>query len=509
MILRSIWLCSTACAFAAMAASAQAELKVNLLGTYETKVFDEGAAEIVAHDAKNQRLFIVNGNDKTIDVIDFKDPKAMKKIKSIDLSAHGKTANSVAIQGDRIAVAVEAQDKQANGKLLLLDLEGNVVSATEVGALPDMVAFTPDGRFAIVANEGEPSDDFKNDPEGSVSIVEIASGKVTAVSFDGLKKEDFGPSAHWPSPEGTSLAQDLEPEYIAVSEDSKTAFVSMQENNAMAVIDIASGKITKVFGLGLKDWKNYKFDVTDKDKATVLKSWPVLSMYQPDAIAPFTHNGATYIVTANEGDARDYDGYSEETRVGKLKLDPSKYPNAAELQDEKALGRLKTTTVKGDTDGDGDIDQIYAYGARSFSIFSADGKMVYDSGDEFTAMLSKKHPTWFNSEGEVSNFDKRSDDKGVEPEGVAIGEVNGTRYAFIGLERMGGIMVYDISNPQTPKFATYIVNSKPEGSGEEGTAGDLGPEGLAFIAPDKSPTGQAILVVANEVSGSTSAFELK
>ncbi|MEO1608048.1 MAG: choice-of-anchor I family protein [Pseudomonadota bacterium] len=508
MLLRSILLCTSVCA-AALASSAQAELKVNLLGTYETKVFDEGAAEIVAHDAKNQRLFIVNGNDKTIDVIDFKDPKAMTKINAIDLSEYGKTANSVAVHGERVAVAVEANDKQANGKLLVLDLEGKVVSEAEAGALPDMVTFTPDGQYILLANEGEPSDDFKNDPEGSVTIFEIASGKVTNVSFAGLKKQDFGPSAHWPSPEGTTVAQDLEPEYIAISGDSKTAFVSMQENNAMAVIDIASGKITKVFGLGLKDWRNFKFDVTDKDKATVLKSWPVVSMYQPDAIASFTHNGATYIVTANEGDARDYEGYSEETRVAKLKLDAEKYPNAAELQDEKALGRLKTTTAKGDTDGDGDIDQIHAYGGRSFSIFAADGKMIYDSGDEFTAYLSKQHPTWFNSEGEESSFDKRSDDKGTEPEGVDVGTVGGTRYAFIGLERMGGIMVYDISNPEAPKFETYILNANPKGSGKEGTAGDLGPEGLKFIAADKSPTGKAILVVANEVSGSTSAFELE
>ncbi len=499
--------------FAAMLAiapvAAQAQLKVEKLGTYETKVFDEGAAEIVAYDAKNKRLFIVNGNDKVIDVIDFSNPREMKKIKSISLSEYGKTANSVAVHGDMVAVAVEANDKQANGMLVVLDLDGKLISKTEVGALPDMVTFTPDGNHILVANEGEPSDDFKNDPEGSVSIASIKDGTFKTVTFGEITREMLGDSAHFPSPEGTSVAQDLEPEYIAVSGDSKTAYVTFQENNAMAVIDIATGKITKAFGLGLKDWTKFKFDVTDKDGATNLQSWPVKSMYQPDAIASFEHNGEVFIVTANEGDARDYDGYSEETRVAKLKLDPEKFPNAKELQDEKALGRLKTTTAKGDTDGDGDHDEIFAYGGRSFSIFKADGTMVYDSGDEFTQILSKRYPTWFNSEGQEGNFDNRSDDKGTEPEGVDIGTVNGKRYAFIGLERMGGIMVYDISNPAAPKFETYILNANPKGDAEKGTAGDVAPEGLKFIAADKSPTGNAILVVANEVSGSTTAFELK
>lgn len=489
--------------------AAKAELKVTKLGSYETKVFDEGAAEIVDYDAKNKRLYIVNGNDKLIDIIDFADPKAMKKIKSISLKEFGKAANSVAVHGERVAIAVEAKDKQANGMLVVTDLDGKIVMKAEVGALPDMVTFTPDGKFILLANEGEPSKDYKNDPEGTVSIVSVKDGKVTNVTFGDLKKEAFGTSAHWPSPKGTSVAQDLEPEYIVVSADSKTAFVSMQENNAMVVIDIASGKVTKVFGLGLKDWTKFKFDVTDKDKKTVLKSWPVKSMYQPDAIAAFTHQGQTYIITANEGDARDYDGYSEETRVGKLKLDPAKFPNAKELQDNKALGRLKTTKAKGDTDGDGDHDEIYAYGGRSFSIFKADGTMVYDSGDEFTRILSKKYPTWFNSEGQENNFDKRSDDKGTEPEGVVVGMVGNKRYAFIGLERMGGVMVYDITDPAKPTFITYVFNADPKGDAKKMTAGDVAPEGLKFIPADKSPTGKAILVVANEVSGSTTAFELE
>ncbi len=501
-------------ALAPQAASADNHggLKVSVLGSYQTNVFDEGAAEIVAHDPKTQRLFIANGNDKTIDIVDFSNPANMKLIKQVALAEFGKAANSVAVSGDMIIAAVEKDDKQANGVLVMMDADGNAKGTVEVGALPDMVAVSPDGKYAVVANEGEPNDDYTNDPEGTVSIVTLADKSVRTVRFTGLDADAFGPSAHFPSPEGTTVAQDLEPEYVAISGDSTTAFVSMQENNAMAVIDLASGEIKATFGLGLKDWTNLQFDVTDKDKASNLGPWPVKSMYQPDAIAAFEHDGETYIVTANEGDAREYEGepgYVEETRVGKLKLDADKFPNAADLQNDLQLGRLKTTLAKGDTDGDGDHDEIYAFGGRSFSIYAADGTQVFDSGDAFTRILSKAHPTWFNSEGQESNFDVRSDDKGVEPEGVALGTIADKRYAFIGLERMGGIMVYDITDPKAPTYVTYILNADPKGDAEKNTAGDVAPEGLTFVAAENSPTGNALLVVANEVSGSTTAFELK
>jgi len=387
---------------------------------------------------------------------------------------------------------------------------GPEVAKVSVGALPDMLVFTPDGEFVLTANEGEPSKDYKTDPEGSISIITVADKSVRTVMFKSVKKSDIsGQGAHFPSPKGTTIAQDLEPEYIAISADGSQAYVSLQENNAIAIIDIKNAKLEKIFALGVKDFSKFKFDLSDKDKKTNLKKWPVKALYQPDAISSFRHEGKNYIVTANEGDARDYDGYSEETRVGKLRLDQKAFPNSESLQKKKNLGRLKVTTARGDVDGDGDYDELYAYGGRSFSIYSSDGKQIYDSGNEFTSILSKRFPAWFNSKGQIENFDKRSDDKGVEPESVAIGTVSGKRMAFIGLERMGGIMVYDISNPLAVKFVTYFHNSTPRGNAKKGTAGDVAPEGLFFIPPEKSPTKKAILVVANEVSGTVSAFALE
>jgi hypothetical protein len=483
--------------------------EAKVVGSYGVEAYRKAAAEIVVHDPVGQRLYVVNGADNAIDILDMKDPAALKKIKSIPLSQYGKNVNSVAVRGDVVVAAVEADPKQEPGKLVVFDRDGNNPKVVTVGALPDMVTITSDGAYALVANEGEPSKDYKNDPEGTVSIVKLADLSVRTVTFGHLKRSDFGAGAHFPSPAGTTLAQDVEPEYIALSRDNKTAFVALQEANSIAVIDIETAKVTKVFALGYKDWSKHAIDVSDRDGGINLKTWPAKSLYQPDTIATFEHEGQTYIVTANEGDSRDYPGYSEEARVADLTLDEKVFPNAKELQDKKALGRLKVTKAHGDKDGDGKYEEIVGYGGRSFSIWKPDGTLVYDSGNEFSTILSKMHPTWFNSQGQVKNFDSRSDDKGVEPEGLAIGTVKGKRYAFIGLERMSGIIAYDISNPVAPKFSSFFHNGKPDGDPKAKSAGDIAPEGLAFVEASKSPTGHALLVTANEVSGTTTVFELK
>jgi hypothetical protein len=46
------------------------------LGTYASGAFDEGAAEIVAHDPGTQTVFVVNANAGTVDLIDIADPTA-------------------------------------------------------------------------------------------------------------------------------------------------------------------------------------------------------------------------------------------------------------------------------------------------------------------------------------------------------------------------------------------------------------------------------------------------
>lgn len=487
------------------------------MGEYRTGMLDEGAAEIPAFDPVSKRIFVVNGADKVVDILDMSDPSELTKIAAIDLSTWGKGANSVAIKNGVVAVAVENSDKQAPGQAVFFDTDGGFISSVTVGALPDMIKFSPDGKYVLVANEGEPNDAFTNDPEGSVSIISMAGGAenlsaddVRAVDFKFLNDGKLPYGMRTSNPGASSVAQDVEPEYIAVSKDNKTAYVSLQENNTVAIIDIETATVKNVAGLGFKDHSVHAFDASDKDGKINIRTWPVMGMFMPDTIDAINIDGKQWVLIANEGDSRDYDGYSEETRVGKLTLDPIAFPTASTLQKDENLGRLKTTTAQGDVDGDGDFDVIYSYGARSFSVLDAAGEMVFDSGDAFEQILAANYPNDFNS-SDTENYsrDNRSDDKGPEPEGIASGYVNGTPYAFIGLERQGGFMVYDLTNPTNPQFVTYHSDRRFSGNPENDTAGELAPEGLLFVDAKDSPTGNAMLVVASEVSGSTKVYDLK
>ena len=495
---------------------AQGSITLKPIGGYETGVFDEGATEISAYDPISRRLFSVNSDSKTVDVISLANPSNPKFLFSIDLSPHGKAANSVAVHWGILAVAVENEDKQKNGKAVFFHTIGQCryINSVEVGALPDMITFTPDGRYALVANEAEPNDDYDIDPEGSVSIIRVLlRGKILlpkTVDFKVLNNAALDPSIRIFGP-GATVAQDLEPEYIAVSKDSRTAWVSCQENNALIKINIRTGKILSITGFGFKDHSlpGNELDASNEDDEINIRNWPTHGMYQPDAIAYYKAEGKSYIVSANEGDARDYDGFSEEDRVKDLVLDPTIFPNADELQLEENLGRLNITTTLGDTDGDGDYDKIFNYGARSFSIWNSEGEQVFDSGSEFENILANLEPENFNStDNENDSFDNRSDDKGPEPEGVAIGKIKGQTYAFFGLERIGGIMVYNITDPKNPEFVEYINTRNFDGDAEEGTAGDLAPEGIIFIPKLLSPNKKPLLVVSYEVSGSIRVFEI-
>jgi hypothetical protein len=290
--------------------------------------------------------------------------------------------------------------------------------------------------------------------------------------------------------------------------------VTLEENNALAVIDLKDARVEALHGLGFKDHSvaGNGLDASDTDDGINIRPWPVSGMYQPDALDTYRFRGETYLVMANEGDEREYNGvpgFDERARVRDVTLDPVAFPDAATLQQDANLGRLRITTTQGDPDHDGDFDQLFAFGARSFSIRTATGQLVFDSGDNFEQITADLLPAFFNSDSNTNNsFDSRSDDKGPEPEGVVIGKAFGRTYAFIGLEYIGGIMVYDISNPFAPAFVQYINTRDFSGDPEAGTAGDLAPEGLIFIKAKDSPTGQPLLVAAYEVSGSTTLYAI-
>ncbi|MDH6098085.1 esterase-like activity of phytase family protein, partial [Anabaenopsis sp. FSS-46] len=1044
------------------------QLQLNLLGTYATNIFNRSAAEIVVHDPQTQRLFIVNASAPAVEVLDISNPSNPTKLFEIDPSVYGATANSVAVSNGIVAVAIDNPVITEPGKVVFFDTNGQFLSAVTVGALPDMLLFTPDGTKVLVANEGEPNADYTIDPEGSVSIIDI-SGGVANLTQDNVITADFtafndqrdaliaagvrifGPNA--------TVAQDLEPEYIAISGDSRTAYVALQENNAIAVLDIPSGTFTNIIpqgykphgaeiftfdrttlppfngtttvepassgeillgglggiffegftdtgklqligvpdrnpsstrdttgdgrtdarvfpfadapteivrfeldrnnrkitvtervqlfredgitpvtrlpniqgdddgltpiapdgtllefdpygadfegflrtpdgsywlvdeyrpaiyhfnplgilinrfvaegtaeragqpvgtfglevlppeylkrrdnrgfeGIAYQDGKIFAFtqsplnnpssrnsqvirileldiatstttgeylyqlvggqsdkigdavslgegtgeflvierdsdpgrdsiknvfritlegatnlrtvdpailpagatfdslpvsqlqalginpvgktlevdlakigydfvdkpeglalidahtiavlndndfetvyplalglidlrsvnnplDVSDRDGAINITNYPNLfGMYQPDAIALYEINGQTYIVTANEGDARDYRGFAEEARVKDLILDRDSFPNARELQRDQNLGRLTVTTANGISDGiffrstltgaqevtpvttpargnavlklnddrtalsyeltitgldfgpvlglspqtpdpsddvtmlhfhqalrgangpvvfgilnpDQDPDlsfsfnadgsttlngiwresdpatkalsefvptllnanigdevdlyfnvhtvgnrsgeirgqltstlaynELYVFGGRSFSIWDTEGNLAYDSGAEFEEFIAERFPDHFNSNHSTTDFDTRSDNKGPEPEGVAIGEIDGRIYAFIGQERFGGVFTYDITNPAEAFFVNYVNNRDVSLASNSGLAGDLGAEGIIFIPAADSPNGEPLVVVANEVSGTTSLFSV-
>ena len=932
------------------------EITLEHIATYHTGLFAEGAAEIAAYDETGKQLFFVNANAATVDVLDISNPANPQLVKALDCTPYGAAANSVAIHSGIVAVAIENTNKQENGRVVFFDTEGNYLNDVEAGALPDMLTFTSDGMKVIVANEGEPNDDYTIDPEGSVTIIDL-SGGVSAATATQIYFTDYNDKKMSLINRGVrifgnggtqTVAQDLEPEYIAISEDNSWAYVACQEANALAVVNINSATIVDILPLGYKDhnkgapqlkeyllneipwwnvfdlgkplyggdvvelggfsglcfdpysstsnqwsfwtvpdrgpnenpisaaeagsttdlrpyklpdyqarlvklnyiksldmffpdanqiylkrqdgtpisgkgnipghdetpvtrtddnvytnvdftvngdhfheldfdafggdfegvirtpdfhfwlcdenrpaiyhfdengtlveryvphgtsllgttpqtagfygketlpsvynkrWanrgfeaiaydhdediiyafiqspidnpnratvrnksdviriigirredgepvkefvyllernrdagvgisrvdkigdavyagngifyvlerdssdpledntgkkyiyeirtegatnilgtniatkdsstgptdktlemmtaedlalagispvhktkvtnlpslnytpsdkpeglailpngdlavlndndfglagagisdkssfgflqfqKNYGIDASDRTDEIEIKSHPVMGMFLPDAIATLSINGKQFIITANEGDSRDYDGYSEEERVKDLVLDPASFPNSDALQKDSNIGRLKTTSADGDIDQDGMHEIIYSFGGRSFSIWDATGNLVYDSGNDIEQRLAVIDPEHFNSTNDDNDsFKNRSDDKGPEPEAVTLAHLNGENYAFIGLERMGGIMTYNISNPYAPHFVGYTNNRNFEVDAATKEAGDLGPEDILFIEGAKSPNGAPLVVTANEVSGSISIF---
>lgn len=582
-------------------------IRLSFLGRHSSGIFDGSAAEIVAFDAASKRAFVVNAEKGALDVLDMSDPANPTLEQTLITSdiAVGTEVNSVAVHDGLVALAIEAPEKTDPGYMAIYDAATlERLGLAQVGAQPDMVAFTPDGNTVLTANEGEPNDDYSIDPQGSISVIDIrdpASPAVRTAGFDAYNGQEAalretGVRLYGP---GANAARDLEPEYLAISADSTTAWATLQENNALAKVDIATATVTGILPLGSKDHgkEGNGLDVSDKDGRIDIRARPgVLGLYLPDTIHAYTAAGKTWLVTANEGDARawgeDNDayfgsagegcmgdtslGFVEEFRVKHLVhadgfdrrcgddlpprlrqlaagalLNPAVFGycgatagDPGQCRDDDRLGRLNVTwtlgyrtdaegnplmfNASGARDATGDrlmYDNLYAFGARSFSIWSEDGALVWDSGDAIETFLASDQcrlgsqrtlacAAYFNSGHDEGNaFDSRSDAKGPEPEGLTVGTLGDKTFLFLGLERMGGVLVYDITDPTAPTFEDYL-NSREDWATEDtesvpGGAGDLGPEGLLFIAAADSPNGQALLVVGHEVSGTTTVYTIE
>jgi 2',3'-cyclic-nucleotide 2'-phosphodiesterase (5'-nucleotidase family) len=467
-------------------------------------------AEVAAYDAGTRLIFVIGP-----DGVDAVDAATGAILGTLDTSALGNV-NSVAVKGGVVALAIESEPKTDPGKVVIADVarSGDTVTITArdfggtgyvtVGAQPDQITFTPDGTKLLTANEGEPNSYGRADsvdPDGSVSIITVADGSVQTAGFAAfngdiatLRAEGvriFGP--------GATVAQDLEPEYIAVDpNDPTTAYVALQEANAIAVLDLATATFTDIIPLGFKNHGLAANAISgnDQDDAFApVTAGNLFGMYQPDGIAAVDFGGVTYLITANEGDARDWPGFAEEARLSTLSLDPAAFPDDPADADStpeivESLGRLTVTNQTGNTDGDPEFEQLYAFGGRSFTVWNTDGTLVFDSGNLLDEIIATRFPGSYD--------ENRDDNKGVEPESITIGQVGADTFVFVALERADGVAAFRMDAPNDFTFAGFFT-----------TPGDDAPEVITFVPAADAPDGRALLVVPNEDSATTTAYELE
>ncbi len=510
-------------------------------GLAQLTSFNAGAdsSEIVVHDKTNQLLFNTYGlpGNAGVQIIDFANPSSLSLLGTVDLSTVGGLSafsiSSVAAdpQG-RFGVASFIPQTRGTdaGKLVFFDpVARTVLHSVDVGFHPDTVKFSTDGSRVFVGNEGEPVSAGAGltaphyDKAGSLTVVDLAginSVNVGTVTGSRVATYDFSNANLDAGVNLNSLRVatvnsaaanryfDAEPE--GITQAGNKVYVSLQEGNAIAEFDLTAQKWTKINPLGTIQ---QTIDGSSVDGVQINDQ--VHGMPMPDGIASYTVAGKTYLVSANEGDTRrpDFAGNNhpvttDEARVNQLgtggrpALDPA-YKAALDLQyggnvlATTALGELRVSITDGDLDSDGDIDRLTMFGTRSFSIWDADtGARVADTGSLFETITSLEVPSLYNSSGVPGAIDSRSTRKGPEPEGVVIGQLGDQIMAFVGLERVGGIMMFNITDPLNALFVDYL------------NTGEVAPEGLDFISAADSPNGRALLLVGYEVAGKIGVYEV-
>lgn len=504
----------------------------------------EGASEVVAH--QDGLVYVTNGNLGRIDIFELgaaESDEPVKPVHFLDLTQlpDFDGVQSVAVSDNLIAVAVSVADEErgegivtaSRGYVAFYDIETHeLVEIVKVGILPDQVAFTPDGGALIVANEAEFNEDSDTNmnPPGSISVITINdapgnSGKGPLfqhkeAKFSNINK--FGEEDIRFNP-NSKLGVDIEPEYSAISADGKLGYTTLQENNAIAVTDIHKGKVIDIIQLGTVDHSIVGIDPNDDGNINIATFGNLVGLRMPDALAVFEIDGDTFFATANEGDGRgdyfleeeDQNGndvivgisdVGDEARIGDL-IDNDGAFGAVTIDEvvwnaytdtEKAeLSRLTISTIDGDTDGDGDIDVLHAFGGRSFTIFDEDGTVVFDSGSQLAELIEEIAPERFQDD-DGDTDENRSDAKGVEPEAIEIGQIGEQTLLFIGLERDSGIVIYDISDPANAEYLNYIDGFETN---------NLAPEVLEFV-PASGDLETPVLLASYEVSGTTVAYDL-
>lgn len=486
-------------------------LNIELISRFDTNKSnaDGGVIEIVTYNTTAKVAYAVAGSIGELVIIDMQNPDLDGLsgigydmnflVSDIEDFEYGDMS-SIAInsQNTKLAVAIQAKGYNDDGKVAIFDINTDGTLAenpifVDCGKQPDALTFTPDGSLIIVANEGEPREGYTNavDPEGSVTIITVADNTSQKISFEGVYYDENVLIKDNSSPE-----LDFEPEYIATT--NEVAYIALQENNAIAILDLKTCEFTGVYGLGFQNYNEVEIDLV-ADGIINLENQDVYGIRMPDGISLAEIDGKTYLFTANEGDGREW-GDEDNLYVNEYKGTTS--PSGDVTLDEKVTWFDPT-----DYSETLDQDKAYIFGARSFSIFEVteDGlELTFDSGSDFEEIASAYLADYFNCSNDDISLEDRSGKKGVEPEYAVTGEIDGKFYAFVGLERQGGIVVYDITDPQNSVYVNYI-NTREFSSD---IAGDVAPEGMQFISSEDSPTGNALLIVGNEVSGTLPVFEL-
>ena len=283
---------------------------------------DTTAAEIVAASMDGMTLIYSNSPKGEIGFVDITDVKAPKALGAL---AMGGEPTSVTVLGAQALVAVNTRTDFVNvsGKLVVVDITTRKeVASIALPGQPDSLAVSKDGKFIAVVIENERDESVNKGampqlPGGSLVIVDVAGApstwKTRTVSLTGL--------------DGMLYPTDPEPEYVDINE-SNVAVVTLQENNHIALVDLATGKVTKHFSAGSVDLT--KVDLTDKRPNVVdFSESQAGRLREPDGV---TWISKTQFVTANEGDLNG--------------------------------------------------------GSRSFTLFNADGTVAYDSGNSLEHLMA-------------------------------------------------------------------------------------------------------------------------
>ena len=487
-------------------------------------------AEISASVSIGKRLYtITSGGSSLVSLSDWTDPSNPRLMQQLDLI--GFFTTSVATFDNLIAIAATPANYDASGiptpesqiRFYSINAAGTLkeLAVVNTGFLTDSIRFSDDGRQLFVANEGQPNADYSVDPIGSVSIIKIkgkgrdlrfSEAEVTFPELNSNGVEMLGDGIRFSGKTGVTLSfgQDAEPEYLAATDDY--LFVTLQENNAVARINLDTNTVEAYIGLGWVDYSKVSVDLDDRDGGfNPIPGQGVIGLRMADGIAAWEQGDDVYFITANEGDAREYIGYLDERRDSSLGYAdvPSRLKLIVNGNDPNEALVLSDNLTDNDPSNDFTFESgsrtgtPVSFGSRSLSLFDGiTGELLWDSwmtddigGNSYNTSLQN-----------IAQFagiydDGRSDDKGVEPESVAVLKYGGRRYVVGALERttagdktgttpdpvtQGGLLViYDVTDVNNVDFVTYQQVSRY-------------PEGLEVIKASQSPTSRVLLGVSAE-----------